>query len=301
MENDGRNILLQNQYEAADIISRAEAASRQYCATLERVRGMRRKREYVNIDDRITTKLADFLRNILFLIVLAPIMLVLLLGMLVRFAAGRMTPQFFLRVVLAVVIVTVPVHILRKNGKKNRTKARSIKNQQGREQTAIQNAQIDKENAQIEAENAVIIKQAEALAEEMAQIQALADQRLTWYPRDYCYSHAVRYFINAVENYRADTIKEAVNLYIEELRHREHMEKLDTQNMLTAANLYMNQQIHAAIRENTAAVHQEGSRITGAINRNTDAIFQNTDAVSQAGQRVSGAINDLHDTIKKWR
>lgn len=211
-----------------------------------------------------------------------------------------MTPGFFLSIVLTVAMIAVPGHMIRKKGKQNRTKKRSVKDQQGRAQTAIQNAQIDEENAKIEAENAVIIKQAEALANEMEQIQALANQRLTWYPRNYCYSHAVRYFISAVENFRADTIKEAVNLYVEELRHREHMDKLDTQNMLTAANLYMSTRIHEAIQENTAAVHDEGGRITGAINKNTEAVFGNTDAVRQAGEQVSGAVNDLHNTIKKW-
>ena len=211
-----------------------------------------------------------------------------------------MTAGFFLNIVLTVAIIAVPVHIIRKKGKQNRTKRRSIKDQQGRAQTAIQNAQIEEENAKIEAENAVIIKQAKALANEIEQIQALANQRLlTWYPRDYCYSQAVRYFISTVENYRADTMKEAVNLYIEELRHREHMGKLDTMNMLTAANLYMSTKIHEALEENTRAVHEEGGRITGAIDRNTGAVIQNTGAVSQAGEQISGAINSLHDTIKK--
>lgn len=301
MENVERNTLLQNLYEAADIIARAEAASRQYMATLASVRRMRRKREYVNIDDRITTKATDFLRSALFWIILAPFVLFLLLGTLASFATGNMTPGLFLRLVLLVVMIGVPVHIIRKNKKIKRTQARSARDQQGRAQTVLLNAQIDEENAKIEAENAVIIKQAEALAEEIAQIQALADQRLTWYPRDYCYSHAVRYFISTVENYRADTIKEAVNLYIEELRHQEHMEKLDTQNMLTAANLYTNQQIHAAIKENTAAIHQEGDRIVGAINLNTDAVYQNTDAIYRAGQQISGNLKDIHNTLKKWR
>lgn len=75
MGNEGRNVLLRNLYEAADIIDRAEAASRQYNATLQSVKRMRRKREYVNIDERVTTKLGDLLRNVIFWIVLAPIVL----------------------------------------------------------------------------------------------------------------------------------------------------------------------------------------------------------------------------------
>ena len=79
----------------------------------------------------------------------------------------------------------------------------------------------------------------------------------------------------------------------------QHMGKLDTMNMLTAANLYMSTKIHEALEENTRAVHEEGGRITGAIDRNTGAVIQNTGAVSQAGEQISGAINSLHDTIKK--
>lgn len=75
MGNEGRNVLLRNLYEAADIIDRAEAASRQYNATLQSVKRMRRKREYVNIDERVTTKLGDLLRNVILWIVLAPIVL----------------------------------------------------------------------------------------------------------------------------------------------------------------------------------------------------------------------------------
>ena len=40
-----------------------------------------------------------------------------------------------------------------------------------------------------------------------------------WYPPAYCYVDAAEFLLQAVQNYRADTMKEAMNLY-EDTMHK---------------------------------------------------------------------------------
>lgn len=274
MENEERKILLNNLYCAADIIKKAEDTTQAYNDLMRKIKGMRKKLVYVDIDKRVTTKGIDLLKKVSFWIIAAPLILIFAIGALLSITSGHMSISSLLGVL---VVILVPVYLIRKVLGKGKTYWRAKRDQHGREATAEKNKRIEEENAKIEEENALILQEAKVVEEEMEQVRALADQQLKgWYPPKYCYSHAVNYFIGAVENYQADTIGAAVNLYVEEMRHQEHMKKMDTLNMLTAMNLFTNMQIHSAIRENTAAIHAEGNRITGAIHQNTDAIFQNT-------------------------
>ena len=303
MENEERAVLLDNLYAAAAIIKKAEDTTQAYNDLMSRIKRMRRKREYVDIDKRITTKGIDFLKKVIFWVIAAPLILIFAIGAVLSVTSGNMSMSTLLRGLFSIlIIIVIPIYLIRKIMGKGKTYWRAMRDQRGREATAEKNRQIDEENARIEAENALILQQAEVVEQEMAQVRALADQRLKgWYPPKYCYSHAVNYFISAVENYQADTIGAAVNLYIEEMRHQEHMEKMDTLNMLTAMNLFTNMQIRDAIHENTAAIHAEGDRITGAIHQNTNAVHQNTNAVYQTGQRVVDAANKVSDSFNRMR
>lgn len=303
MGNEDRIILLNNLYGAADIIKKAEDTTQAYNDLMSRIKGMRRKLVYVDIDKRITTKGIDLLKKVIFWVIAAPLILIFAISTLLSVTSGYMSTSALLQRLFGVLLVVViPVYLIRKLMGKGKTYRRAMKDQRGREATAEKNKRIEEENAKIEAENALILQEAEVVEEEMAQVRALADQQLKgWYPPKYCYSHAVNYFISAVENYQADTIGAAVNLYIEEMRHQEHMEKMDTLNMLTAMNLYTNMQIRDAIQENTAAIHAEGDRITNAIHQNTNAVNQNTNAVYQTGQWVVNAVNKVGDSVDRIR
>ncbi len=291
MGNEERAVLLDNLYDAADIIKQAECTTQKYDDLMHSIKKMRRKREYVNIDDRITTKGIDFLKKLLFWAIIGILVLMIAIGSAGAIATGLSTLSEELTTAAVVLTPIFVIRMLLGKGKKLR---RAMRDQRGREEMAEQNKRIDEENARIEQENGLILQQAKGVEDEMAQVRALFDQRLRgWYPPKYCYSHAVSFFIDAVENYQADTIGAAVNLYVEELRHQEHMQKMDRLNMLTEMNLYTNMAIHEAIRENTAAIHAEGDRITGAIHQNTDAVNQNTNTVYQTGQRVVDTFNRM--------
>ena len=71
----------------------------------------------------------------------------------------------------------------------------------------------------------------EALIQQIKEVQKqYTDEISGWYPCDYCYIEAAEFFLNAVKNSRADSIKEAVNLY-EETNHRQRLEE-NQQQML---------------------------------------------------------------------
>lgn len=263
MENEEHKILLNNLYCAADIIKRAEDTTKAYNDLMRKIKEMRKKLVYVDIDKRATTKGLALLKKVSFWVIAAPVILIFAIGGLLAVTSGNMSISALLSGVL---IIVIPVYLIRKVLGKGKTYWRAKRDQHGREKTAEKNKIIEEENAKIEEENALILQEAKVVEDEMEQVRALADQKLSgWYPPKYCYSHAVNYFISAVENYQADTIGAAVNLYVEEMRHQEHMKKMDTLNMLTTMNLFTNMEIRSAIQQNTDAIRTAGNRIAGAI------------------------------------
>ncbi len=78
------------------------------------------------------------------------------------------------------------------------------------------NRDIHQYNAEIEAQHEVIVANIDALQDELYQ------RTRSWYPRDYYSLYAVDFFINAVANCRADTMKEAV-LLLDETEYRSKM------------------------------------------------------------------------------
>lgn len=139
------------------------------------------------------------------------------------------------------------------------------------------NEQIRAQNEQAQAHNQPILMQEQAVIEKIKQAQErLAQELPVWYPRDYCCIDAAEFFLNAIQNHRADSIKEAVNLY-ETTQHQQRLEAAQQQmlenqqesirqqrfaNMLSAANLVMQAGTQAAVDQNTQAVHQQ----TRAVN-----------------------------------
>lgn len=86
------------------------------------------------------------------------------------------------------------------------------------------NGKIVEENKQIVANNEKLRIQEQNVLNELQQIQIVYQERLShWYPIDYCSVQAVEFFYNAINNYRADNLKEAINLY-ETTMHQQRVE-----------------------------------------------------------------------------
>jgi hypothetical protein len=84
-----------------------------------------------------------------------------------------------------------------------------------------------------------------------AQIQDVACSNaevINALPRDYRYYHAVSFFEQALSNGRADSMKEAVNLYEEEL----HRQKLENQNQQMMMDNACQMEMMANIEQNTS-------------------------------------------------
>lgn len=99
------------------------------------------------------------------------------------------------------------------------------------------NEMIDQENQALQTkENAVLV--------DLQKVQTVYREKLaSWYPENYCSVDAVEFFHNAIKNYRADNLKEAINLYETALHQRrvENTQKqaLQEQRFANMANLVM--------------------------------------------------------------
>lgn len=156
------------------------------------------------------------------------------------------------------------------------------------------NQQIDKKNALINDQNNELHKQYDVTVQQLKQLkQELFQNTSSWYPRNYYCLDAVDFFIHAVANYRADTVKEMVNLF-ESSEHQKRMEagqrsinaslqqsllnqeqikqELKFANVLSIANLAMQSNTQAAIDRNTSAVNNTQRTVELAGNRVRDAI-----------------------------
>ena len=127
------------------------------------------------------------------------------------------------------------------------------------------------ETAQIQEKSAL---------EELQKLQVVYQERLaSWYPENYCCLDAAEFFYDAVKNYRADNLKEAINLY-ETTLHQRRVEDNQKQairqqklnNLLTIGSIAMQGATLGAINNQTASMQNAMNDQTAAINRNTDAI-----------------------------
>ncbi|MCU6720234.1 zinc-ribbon domain-containing protein [Porcipelethomonas ammoniilytica] len=145
------------------------------------------------------------------------------------------------------------------------------------------NVEIIQANQKIAEYNQSIRQQADELNRRLHEIQLRYQNTvMTWYPQNYCYIEATEFFLDSVVNYRADTLKEAINLY-EEYLHRERVErnqesmlkKQDLNNLLTLGSVIMQGQVLSAVHQNTAAVNDNTSAVHGvasAVEENTQVI-----------------------------
>lgn len=106
------------------------------------------------------------------------------------------------------------------------------------------NEKIDADNQQMVAENEQVKAQEQSVINDLQKVQVAYRQRVSyWYPDNYCSVDTVEFFHNAVKNYRADSLKEAINLYETALHQRRvedtQKQALNEQRFANMANLVM--------------------------------------------------------------
>jgi len=139
------------------------------------------------------------------------------------------------------------------------------------------NIKADVNNTHLQVQYNQTVQQLEVYKKELFQKTG------AWYPRAYYTQDAINFFITAVENYRADSVKEMVNLY----EKSEHYRRMEASQRLIAQN----QQRMMASQERMLAGQQEELRqlkYANALNianfvmnmRAVDSIDRNTDAIN---------------------
>lgn len=174
---------------------------------------------------------------------------------------------------------------------------------------ALINANRNKNNADIRVHNSQNQIAYDQVAREFAYLQddLLQFANAINYPPDYMSIDAVDYFVNAVRNFRADSYKELINLYIDELRYRAQVEHWAVQESELASIRNEMEINNALTRENNAQLRRlnaisvasmiqnaaNAATITGAINNNTGAVYQNV----RATKDVEKAVNYQTDVM----
>ena len=127
----------------------------------------------------------------------------------------------------------------------------------------FKNEKIVEENKEIVARNKQLAIQEQSVLNELQQVQTLYRNHISsWYPTNYCSVDAVEFFYNAINNYRADTLKEAINLYEMtlhqrrvEANQRQAIREQQLSNLLSAENLAMQKRQLDAINYQTASIN----------------------------------------------
>lgn len=139
-----------------------------------------------------------------------------------------------------------------------------------------QNKITEQQNAQIIANNEQLKIQEQNTLNELQQLQNIYRERISpWYPIDYCSIEAVEFLYNAINNYRADSLKEAINLY-ETTLHQQRVENNQQQalrqqtfsNLLSAGSLVMQGATLGAINNQTSAINNQ----TASVNNVNDTL-----------------------------
>lgn len=104
------------------------------------------------------------------------------------------------------------------------------------------NKQIEKQNEKIRAQNDEINRQYWALVDaQESEAQKARAMGKGWYPESYYTVAAVSFFIKALRDYRADSMKELVNLFVED-GHRKRMEQSQAQMRRDIKNILNTEQ-----------------------------------------------------------
>lgn len=147
----------------------------------------------------------------------------------------------------------------------------------------FKNKKIDQHNIEVDYSNEYVVLLYNDTVQQLKTYKDdLYKHTSMWYPRAYYTQDAIAFFIDAVENYRADTVKELVNLY-ETSEHYRRMEAyqqelvrgqyaiLENQERLLAGQQQALRELRYANALNMANFAMNAKAVD-AIDRNTQAI-----------------------------
>ena len=173
----------------------------------------------------------------------------------------------------------------------------------------MQNNKIQKQNTAIAQRNNDISVRVNQLTVQIGnQVQNLWNNVSFWYPPDYLCMDAVNFFVHAFRNGRADSMKEAINLY-EEAGHRQRMEMGQQQivnglgqlmaglNQIAQGQQIMIQQLEYGNMLKIQQIHLQEETIN-AINTQTSTVSR---GLEQLGDRVERSAQDVTRAINRRR
>ena len=135
--------------------------------------------------------------------------------------------EILINIVTLLLCIIIPEVIDKHVYKKKFAEANSKIDKANQKANAINDAR-SKENRLIQERNVSrYLKMQDLVKEGRNRIENLVLETGSWYPRDYYNLDAVNFFISAIQNQKADNIKECVNLYDTVQRHYEQLNKLD--------------------------------------------------------------------------
>lgn len=108
----------------------------------------------------------------------------------------------------------------------------------------------------VEKNNSLI----DGISRQIQSVAADGENKINELPRDYRYYYAAQFFEKALSNYRADSMKEAVNLFEEYL----HRQNLENQNQQMLINNQRQNQMLANIEADSASAAR-GSNMAAAF------------------------------------
>lgn len=151
------------------------------------------------------------------------------------------------------------------------------------EQVEINNAAINMHNSEVQSRYDEVTKRLQKLKDEMFS------RTSSWYPKSYYSLNAVNFFISAIENFRADSVKEMVNLFEATKEYKDAIKvQQDINSSLKQQTLNqekINKQLqYANVLNITNLFLQAGT--AAAVDANTQAVMDNTDAVKNIYNRM---------------
>ncbi|MEC4177046.1 hypothetical protein VJ918_07855 [Adlercreutzia sp. R21] len=178
--------------------------------------------------------------------------------------------------------------------------------------TAAQEAEFARQMDNAVRHNQHTVERLNDLAQQMEMVSlAWRAEVEPWYPPSYVSVDAASFFAKAVDNQRADTLKEAINLY-EEYLHRNHMEAEAARQTQLAAQL--EQTVDARLAENNrlqklqvvagfanVAANSVTAANSGHVANNTASIANNMGQVASSMGQVAKNTGDIADKVNPHR
>ena len=135
------------------------------------------------------------------------------------------------------------------------------------------NKSVRRNNARIEKKNWALFMQYREQMEYYNHYQLqLAELTRGWFPPNYLTYDCVNFFIDALENWRADNLKELVNLYAQEM-HNRRMEEMQNSvvrqqqlsNVFHLLEIGMHAYSHAAIQSKLSSIEANTARTASSM------------------------------------